>query len=73
MADQPSILTNFEKNLSSDIICLVAHTLLTIIIVHNLKLRWNEFPIKQLSPLCTLLAALSFLLLNVLAFVGRLI
>lgn len=55
----------------SELLCLGTQTLLTIIIIRNLKIHWEDFPIKQLSPLCTLTALLAFLVLNLLSVLGR--
>ena len=39
--------------------------------MYNLRRHWDLFPIKQLSPLCTLVAALSFVLLNIVSIIAR--
>jgi len=59
--------------MAGEFVCLGAQVVLTIIIYRNIKLHWDEFPIKQLSPLCTLIALLSFLVLNLFSVIGRII
>lgn len=44
---------------------------LTLFIVLNIRKNYNRFPIKQLSPMCTLAALGAFLTINMLSVIGR--
>lgn len=64
-------LRDLEMSVAPGALCLVAQGIVTVVVVYNLRKHWDLFPIKQLSPLCTLVAALSFFLLNVLSVIGN--
>lgn len=66
-----TFLHDLETSAVPGALCLVAQGMVTVVVVHNLRKHWSLFPIKQLSPLCTLVAGLSFFLLNVLSFIGK--
>ena len=68
-----TFLNDLEQSLVPDILCLVAQTIISIAIVVNILNHWHIFPIKQLGPTCTISAVISFLLVNILSFIARLI
>lgn len=51
--------------------CLLAQAIVTVVVITNLRKHWGLFPIKQLSPLCTSAAAVSFLLVNIVSVLAR--
>lgn len=59
--------------MAADLLCIIARLLLSLLVVLNIRANYNSFPIKQLSPLCTLSALLCFVLTNLISFTGRLI
>ena len=64
-------LKNFENSYAAETTCLIAQAIVTVAVIYNLERHWRKFPIKQLSPLCTLVALISFFLLNVISVFGR--
>lgn len=64
-------LKDLEKSSAPEAVCLSAQVLVTVVVMMNLRRHWNLFPIKQLSPLCTLIACLSFFVLNLISLIGR--
>ena len=66
-------MKSFEASYATEAVTLFAQALVTIAVVYNLEKHWKLFPIKQLSPLCNLVALLSFFLLNLISIIARVI
>jgi hypothetical protein len=64
-------LANLETSGWIEGSCLLAQIFLTAFITINLRKNANKFPIKQLSPICTMAALASFLLINIITVVAR--
>ncbi len=66
-----SFLESLERSGWPEATCLIAQIALTLFTVFNIRKNYNRFPIKQLSPICTLAALAAFLLINILSVIGR--
>ena len=66
-------MKQFEASYATEAASLIAQAIVTVAVIYNLNKHWQLFPIKQLSPLCTLIALLSFFLLNIISVIARVI
>lgn len=66
-----SFIEELERSGWPDATCLTAQIAITIFTAINIRKNFNRFPIKQLSPVCTLAALASFLLINIISVIGR--
>ena len=64
-------MRSFEATYATEATTLIAQALVTIAVIYNLDKHWKLFPIRQLSPLCTLVALISFFLLNLIGVIAR--
>ena len=64
-------LTSLQTSGWPDAACLFAQIILSAFVILNIRKHHKKFPIKQLSPVCTIAALLSFLLINILSVIGR--
>lgn len=64
-------LANLETSGAPEITCIFAQTALSIVIIYNIRTNSHRFPIRQLSPLCTIAALFSFQFVNIISAIAR--
>lgn len=68
-----NFISSTETNYAPEIVCLITQAVLSLHTALNLKINWNNFPVKQLSPILSLIALLCFFLLNCISLTAKII